>query len=390
MKMLIVFRKTLREMSREAWMLGLTLAFAPLFVLLYWIWFSGGSTTYGIALINQDRGIVLPDGSAFNAGGEAAAAIVGNVTYADGKPILKAIPASSREEAKPILENRQAAAFIHISEDFSRAIESARNGERDVKSTVTFGGDIANPYYMVAVNLAISGMENYIVRAAGQVPFIEYMEEPLGLSGVRTEFENYVPGTLIFSIILLIFLSSMTVAREIETGALRRLQLTSMRSMDLLGGITLAIAIVGALSITFAFAVAVLLGFRSLGPLWAAVLVGMITSLSVIGMGMVVASFTRTVSQAFIVANFPLALMMFFSGVIFPMPPIPLFTLWGHGFGLYDILPPSHAVTALNKVLTMGAGFHDILYELAMLTVLSLLYFSAGAILFRRFHLRSE
>ena len=42
MRALIVFRKTLREMSRDAWMLGLTLAFTPFFVILYWIWFSGG------------------------------------------------------------------------------------------------------------------------------------------------------------------------------------------------------------------------------------------------------------------------------------------------------------------------------------------------------------
>jgi hypothetical protein len=72
-------------------------------------------------------------------------------------------------------------------------------------------------------------------------------------------------------------------------GALRRLQLTPMTSIDLLGGITLALALIGALSIALAFGVAVLLGFRSLGPLWVAILVGTIASLSVIGMGMVVA-----------------------------------------------------------------------------------------------------
>jgi ABC-2 type transport system permease protein len=120
-----------------------------------------------------------------------------------------------------------------------------------------------------------------------------------------------------------------------------------------------------------------------------AILVGAIASLSVIGMGMVVASFTRTVSQAFVVANFPLALMMFFSGVIMPMPKVSLFTLAGHEFGVYDTLPTTHAVAALNKVLTLGAGWEEVSYELVMLTVLSILYFAIGAWLFKRYHLRS-
>ena len=51
-----VFLKTLREMSRDKWMLGLTLAFAPFFVFLYWLILSGGSTSYTVLVINQDTG----------------------------------------------------------------------------------------------------------------------------------------------------------------------------------------------------------------------------------------------------------------------------------------------------------------------------------------------
>jgi ABC-2 type transport system permease protein len=104
---------------------------------------------------------------------------------------------------------------------------------------------------------------------------------------------------------------------------------------------------------------------------------------------MVVASFSRTVSQAFIVANFPMALMMFFSGSIFPLPRVTLFSLAGHPIGLYDFLPPTHAVVALNKILTLGSGLDEVAYELAALTILSVLYFAIGAWLFGRYHLRS-
>ena len=46
MRAFSVFRKTLREMSREAWLLGLTIAFAPFFVLLYYLITAGGLINY--------------------------------------------------------------------------------------------------------------------------------------------------------------------------------------------------------------------------------------------------------------------------------------------------------------------------------------------------------
>jgi ABC-2 type transport system permease protein len=388
MRAWIVFRKTLREISRDKWMLGLTLAFAPFFVFLYWVWFQGGSTVYPIAVINQDQGVTLPDGSTYNAGAEASAAIRA-VTYADGRPLLKVVPVADQAAAEPLLRDRKATAFIQIPVDFSQTIRAMQAGDRSVTTNITFGGDLSNTYYMIGANMALTTLEAYVQQATGQKPLVNYVEEPMGASATRSEFETYVPGTLIFAIILLIFLAAMTVAREIETGALRRLQLTPMSSFDLLGGISAALLLVGAVSSILSFLVALALGFHSQGPVWIAILISIITSLSVIGLGLVVASLTRSVSQAFVVANFPLALMMFFSGVIFPMPPVILFNIAGRAISAYDILPPTHAVVALNKILTLGAGLGDVAYELSALVVLSILYFVVGVWLFRKLHLRS-
>jgi ABC-2 type transport system permease protein len=57
------------------------------------------------------------------------------------------------------------------------------------------------------------------------------------------------------------------------------------------------------------------------------------------------------------------------------------------GFALNDILPPTHAVIALNKIFTFGAGSSEIRYELLMLGILSIVYFAIGIFLFRRNHL---
>jgi ABC-2 type transport system permease protein len=387
-RLLIIFRKTLKEMSRDLWMLGLTLAFAPFFVMLYWLWSQGGSTSYSIVVINQDVGTTLPGGARLLAGEQVIEAI-SRMAYADGKPLLKVVHAVTQAEAESILKDRDATAFILLPPEFSQSILDLQNNGSSPGAQIIFGGDLSNPYYMVAANLALVTIDQYVQAVSGRSPLVDYHEIPLGGALARTEFEIYVPGTLMFAVILLVFLASMTVAREIETGTLRRLQLTPMTSFELLGGMSMALVLVGIISTLLSFSVAILLGFRSQGPLWVAVLVAAVTSLSIIGLGMVVACFSRTVSQAFVVANFPLGLMMFFSGVIYPLPRVALFTIAGHSVGLYDILPPTHAVAALNKVLTQGAGLDEVIWELTSLTILSVIYFLVGAWLFRRMHLRT-
>jgi ABC-2 type transport system permease protein len=79
---------------------------------------------------------------------------------------------------------------------------------------------------------------------------------------------------------------------------------------------------------------------------------------------------------------------MFFSGAIYPLPRTALFTLGGHAVAIYDFIPATHAVVALNKVLTLGAGLGQVAYELIALVVLSAVYFAAGVWLFQRRHLR--
>jgi ABC-2 type transport system permease protein len=279
--------------------------------------------------------------------------------------------------------------LLILPEDFSVAIQSARQGKNLPSTPVTISGDLTNPYYAIAAVMVSTALEETVVKLTGQKRPIQLVEAALGTSAARSEFEVYVPGLLVFAVILLVFLASMTVAREVEAGTLRRLQITRMASLDYLGGVSLALILVAVASAILAFLTALALGFRSQGSVLLAVLICSVSSLSVIGVGLVIACFSRTVTQAFLLANFPLGLFMFFSGAVFPVPRVTLFTLAGRSVGLYDILPPTHAVVALNKILTLGAGAGDVVYELAALLVLSVLYFSIGVWLFQRTHLRA-
>ena len=382
MKFWAIFRKSMREQLREPLILALTLVFAPFFILLYRLWLPEGSTAFTVLVINQDR-----PAESLTVGADCVDAMRA-VTYRDGLPLLNVREVSDRPAAEKQLRDRRAAALVIFPADLSAAVAAQANNPGAPQAEFTLVGDLSNPQYAVAAVMASAAVDATVQAAAGRSGPLRVVEEAIGASGARTEFENYVPGLMVFAVIMLIFQSAMLIAREIENGTLRRLVISRVSSIELLAGISAAQVLVGVLSVALTFAAAYALGFRSLGPLWLALLVGAFTALSVVGMGLVVACFARTVTQAFLVANFPLALLMFFSGAVYPIPKVALFALGGVEVGLYDFLPAAHAVTALNKVLALGSGLGDVVYELSALALLSIFYFGAGAWLFQRTHLR--
>ena len=162
-----------------------------------------------------------------------------------------------------------------------------------------------------------------------------------------------------------------------------------MTALDLLAGISLSMILLCVITVLLTFFVAVALGFQSLGSIWAAILIGAITAVAIVGVGLIVAAFSNSVSQAFIIANFPLILFMFFSGAVYPLPRIRFFEFAGQVVSIYDVIPSTHAVIALNKILTLGVDLGGVLYELVSLVLLSILYFAIGVWIFHRRHMRA-
>jgi hypothetical protein len=75
---------------------------------------------------------------------------------------------------------------------------------------------------------------------------------------------------------------------------------------------------------------------------------------------------------------------LFFSGSMFPLPKMNLLTIGGHSFGITDILPLSHTANAFNKILNYGAGINGVLFDIFMITLLTLIYFVVGLLLYQK------
>ena len=386
MRLLSVFRVALREQLRSPWDLILTLILAPMFIWLYWSFLGGGSTYYRVLIINNDRGN-CPIGDSAQTCAEQATEQMSSLTYESGTQLLKLTDVHDRSDAEAMLRDRKAFALIIFSENFTNSI---RNGEPGTGAQVTFVGDLTNPYYTPAVVFSNAVLENYVREASGYPSPILVAEEPLGGSGSRSEFEIYVPGLLIVASTMMLFSIAILITRQVESGTVQRLQITRMTALDMLGGISILYILISLVTVALSFVAAQALGFRSQGPLWVGILICAITGVSVVGIGLVTACFSRTVARAAIIVNFPLFLVLFFSGAVFPVGNPHLFTLAGRDYGIFDLLPQTHATNALNKVLSLGAGVGEVTFELIALSVLTLLYFAIGVWLFRRMYLQAR
>jgi ABC-2 type transport system permease protein len=382
MKLWRVCVKTLKEQMRSGWDLILSISLAPLFILIYWIFMgSGAALTIDVLVVNNDQG----NGITQNHGEVLTARLIA-LKHTDGTPVFRVKTMDNPAAAEQKIKDRQAVAAVIFPEGYSSEIQRAHDdgSVMSAEASALVMGDQGHPYYALAAVFIFSELESYTFEATGQQMPFNPQERFIGDGTVRRDFDNYVPGLLIVAITMIIFSVSIGVSREIENGTMRRLMMTRMNSFDLMGGVSLVYIFFSLVSVLLSFGVAIVLGYHYIGSLILAVIISVIAAMTAIGAGLITACFSRTVGRAAIIANFPLLLLLFLSGSIFPLPSPPLFTIGERAIRLFDFLPTSHAVIALNKVLNLGAGVDGIAYELTALLILTAVLFAVGIWLFRR------
>jgi ABC-2 type transport system permease protein len=297
--------------------------------------------------------------------------------------IFKIKHLSNIGEGQKLLLNREADLLLEIPGDFTNTMQIADS----VRPTVHFYGDMNNPRYTVSAILVFTAVDEFVRNKTGAKNALNMVETFIGNSKNRTEFEMAVPGLIIFSVIMLLFSAGMIIIRDVEDKTLNRLKITKMTVFDYLTGLSITQVIVGIVSMVLTFLTAKAFGFRSEGSLAAATIIGSLCIISIIGITLIVVAFCKNSTAVLTFGNFPLFILMFFSGSMIPMSHNAMFTIGDRAVAWNDFLPPTHAVIALNKIFSMGCGISDVLYEIGALSFLSVLYFAIGMILFKKKHL---
>jgi ABC-2 type transport system permease protein len=370
MRIIAVIRKALIMQFRDYWALLLTILSAPFFIFVYFIMTGGGSTTYNVQYNYEDT--YDTSGIKKHFVEELVA-----VCYTNGKSALKVTETYDTSSVQTLIKNRKVDLLVVIPKGFADSLQTGK-----VPNFIIFG-EASNPKYSIGIIFTITGIESLVKKYSGNKPLYTFQEKLMGNSQAKSEFDVYAPGIFIFSIIMLILSASLAIIRDVEDKTMIRLKLTKMTVFDYLAGNTFVQWVIGVLSFGLTYWLAVELGFNSKGSPILVLLVCSLTILSIIAVCLILVAYCKNATMVMIVGNFPLFILMFFTGSMIPLPRNEIFS----GFAINDLLPPTHAVIALNKIFTFGSGLKDISYEITMLIILTIVYYSIGIYLFRKNHL---
>ena len=390
MRLISLFKKTMIENLRDWKILVLTLVFGPCFVVLMYFYLGEtAQSPYRIIVVNQDEGAATVEGVVL-AAGQGLISEMMDARYPEGTKVLEVQQEKEIDTARDRLADESVDLLVEIPEQFSSALLEYKQGNQPVPAIVRTYGNPANANYLMAAVWSDMITYEYAATLTGLRSPLELQAMTIGDTGSLNEFELYVPALLTLALIMLMFTAAASLIKEKDKGTIIRLRLSNMTAFEWYSAVTLTQIIVGLLAMGLTFLTAVALGYRTSGSLFAVVVVGLLSSLSIMAISLLVAAGLRTIFDLLTIGCFPFFILMFFSGGMFPLPPLRLFSVDGHPVSINDILPTTHTITALNEILNFGAGLGDVVFELVAIALLTVMYFSVGAWLFTRRHMRAR
>jgi len=391
MRLLTLFKKSLLENIRDWKIIILTLTFAPFFVVLMYFYFTGTSNTFEITIINREQSPVIGETGRMPAS-QGLIDLLKTLKNPDGRNTFHISLETDIEKAREKLKDKSIDLVVEIPADFSMALQDYREapGTKKPPATVKTWGNAANPRYILAAVFSDMITYQYAETVIGQSGPLAFQAETLGSLQSLDDFSLYVPALLGLALMMLMFTAAASLIKEKDKGTIIRLRLSKMTASEFFTSISLTQVIIGLFALALTFLTAIVLGYRTTGSLLAVTVVGIVASLAIMAISLVVAGFLRTIFDLMTVGCFPFFILMFFSGGMFPLPSVKLFSLGERIVNINDILPTTHSITAFNKILNFGAGLNDVAYEMAAMLILTIIYFFIGLPLFRRRHLRAR
>ncbi len=306
MRWLTITKKTGRELVRERMGLFFSLLFPLIFIIIFGVafgQFTGGNTTFNIAVINYDDGIEL-DNTQINHG-EYFTNILKEMKYQDSKgkntstKVFNVRSDISENKAQQLVEDRDISGYVIIPRNFSAAVlaESMRyvesvisasftssdpatiqgilqqlmgnlsgnatainfgipNYDRNATATVLIQGDPSQQSFFSASGIVEGVLTGYLEEngirnleySKEYIPFPldpDVLKKHVKLENLATEstdlsgFDYVVPGLIVFALLMSAMSVTISLAKEETRGTLTRLKLTKMSSFDMLFGTTI-------------------------------------------------------------------------------------------------------------------------------------------------------
>jgi ABC-2 type transport system permease protein len=386
MRIIEVIRKSTKEQLRSFWILALTVVMAPFFVGVYYLMNETTKPSYDILILNRDKGVIVENNLVNH--GEKLLLMAESELIAGIEIPVKIIRVSDKDSAINLLNKKKADALIIIPEGFSDSLILGIIQNRPIPPEVEITGDMNDFNYIIPAIWGSEVFRVYIENITGFPSPFSVKETNLSRTIGFDDFDLYMPGLLVLSVIMLMFSASIAFVTEIENGTILRFRLSGLTTLEFIGGVTVIQLVIGLIAVLITLGTAEILGFQSNGSLWLAMFVVSMAALSIIAFSVILGALTKSSNEILVIGNFPLFLFMFFTGAVFPMEGKAIFNIGEYGINLQGLMSPTHAVSAMKKVMLMDYGFTDILPEILSLFTLTIIYFAIGTWLFNKRHMK--
>jgi ABC-2 type transport system permease protein len=293
----------------------------------------------------------------------------------------------NEEEIIHLMDRNEISAAVYIPPDFGRNLKTGQkasavlfiNGSNQLE---------AQSAQLAAETISQNNAHNLIVQnlnSAGKGQsssklmevYIKYLYNP------DLRRLNYMVPALIAMILQIqsMLLTALSIVREREQGTMEQLIVTPVKSWELMLGKILPYVIITLINVMVTVA---------LGTFWFKVPIAgnvlLLLGLSLIfvmgslGLGILISNVTRTQMQAMYISSFGIQIpSMILSGFVFPRINMPPFVYW-----IGNLFPVTYFIEITRGIILKGVGFLALWRYIWPMMLLSLVFFSASVLTFKK------
>jgi len=367
-----ITKKDLKEFSRDHLRL-ITFFVMPIFMMIM----------VGFIFPNQDSLKNIPLGITINDQGKMGEKLINIFEGLKGEndvQVFEIKKYKGLDEIKEGIKKQEISGGIFIPGEFSKNINDNK------QTDIVIIQDQSNPQISAAVTQmmikTISGFNQGLGNQKLNTLFVRWpnfqkYNPQAFITPILTKLEGIVPGSTNYfefvapGIMIMVVMTAVltglaaSISREKEQGALDGILIAPINRLAIILGKALAQAVRGIIQGIIVLILAILLfGVEVYGNLLLVILIVLLGVFSFVGLGILVsaiASEQETATQLLFMFQLP---MLFLSGVFFPIQQMPRFMQ-----NIAHLLPLTYAVSAMRKVIVLGAGVTDIKTELLILSV---------------------
>jgi len=356
-----LFIRSLKETYRDPLALGFLLAFPLIFMLIFGAAFGSDTTpSYNIGVIDNDQT-------------EVSQSFVDQVLTS--LSIFEVTSFNDTDSARDELKLGELSAYVVIPGGFDAQVAQIIQGaDGNIILDITY--DESDPLVSEQIISSISAATRQF--AGIEIP-ITINTNPINIGVDITQIDFIASGIIVFGLLIMIPTSGRIMLRDKESRFLYRMLTMPAKPWEFIASYSLSMLVLATVQIFFFILMGWLFGMDIIGSLWLAFTVFLLTAICSIGIGMVVASLSKSENQGESLSwlfSMPLAIL---SGVWFSSEFMPSYMRT-----FADIFPFSHAVEASRAVITRGVGMEAISGDFFFLVGWAVVVFIIGTILFSR------